>query len=210
MSSPPADEPAHRSGGSARERGRALLGKGNAAIGWAKATRAGTLWTRLNAVDFINSAFQFATYALLCIFPFTIVVTAAAGASFTKVIIARLGLDPQAAKDVDELIASGSQALASLTVLGIAFLVLSGIGIATTCRPGTRRSTTSHRRLVTGCARSSAAWFGWLGYFPASGCTSRSAGRSVPLGITCLSSLRCSSSTFFSGGGPRMSCWSPR
>ena len=95
MSSPPADEPAHRSGAPVRERGRALLGKGNAAIVWAKATPAGILWTRLNAADFINSAFQFATYALLCIFPFMIVVTAAAGGSFRKVIIARLGLDPQ-------------------------------------------------------------------------------------------------------------------
>ena len=131
MSSPPADEPAHRSGAPARERGRALLGKGNAAIVWAKATPAGILWTRLNAADFINSAFQFATYALLCIFPFMIVVTAAAGGSFRKVLIARLGLNPQAATDVDALIASGSQALASLTVLGIAFLTLSAIGIAT-------------------------------------------------------------------------------
>jgi membrane protein len=131
MSPPPPGKPAQRSGASAREKGRALLGKGNAAIGRAKATRAGTFWTRLNAVDFINSAFQFATYALLCIFPFMIVVTAAAGDSFRNVLIAKLGLNPQAAKDVDGLIASGSQALASLTVLGTAFLVLAAIGIAT-------------------------------------------------------------------------------
>ena len=131
MSSPPSGKPAQRSGSSPRGKGRALLNKGNAVIGWAKATRAGTLWTRLNAVDFMNSAFQFAAYGLLCIFPFMIVVTAAAGDSFRNVIIARLGLDPQAAKDVDAIIASGSQALASLTVLGIAFLALSAIGIAT-------------------------------------------------------------------------------
>ena len=46
-------------------------------------------------------------------------------------IITRLGLNPQAAKDVDGLIASGQQALATITVLGSAFLVLSAIGIAT-------------------------------------------------------------------------------
>jgi len=131
MSQPPPGKPAQRSGASPREKGRALLNKGNAAIGRAKASPAGTLWTRLNAVDFINSAFQFATYALLCIFPFMIVVTAAAGDSFRNVLIAKLGLNPQAAKDVDGLIASGSQALASLTVLGIVFLVLSAVGIAT-------------------------------------------------------------------------------
>jgi membrane protein len=131
ISPPPPGKPAHSSGSSTRDKGRALLGKGNAAISWAMATRAGTLWTRLNAVEFMNSAFQFAAYALLCIFPFMIVVTAAAGDSFRNVIIARLGLNPQAAKDVDAIIASGSQALASLTVLGIAFLALSAIGIAT-------------------------------------------------------------------------------
>jgi membrane protein len=89
------------------------------------------MWTRLNAVDFINSAFQFATYALLCIFPFMIVITAAAGDDFRKVIIAQLVLNAQAAKDVDGLISSGSQALATLTLLGSAFLVLSALGLAT-------------------------------------------------------------------------------
>ncbi len=131
MSPPPPGKPAQPSGASAKGKGRALLGRGNAAIGRAKASSAGTLWTRLNAVDFINSAFQFATYGLLCVFPFMIVVTAAAGDSFTNVIITRLGLNPQAAKDVNGLIAPGSQALASLTALGAAFLVLSAIGIAT-------------------------------------------------------------------------------
>ena len=46
-----------------RGKGRALLDKGNAAVGRAKASRAGTFWTRLNAVDFMNSAFQFATFS---------------------------------------------------------------------------------------------------------------------------------------------------
>ena len=125
-------KPAQRSSTSAREKGRALLDKGNAVIDRAKATRAGTMWTRLNAVDFINSAFQFATYALLCIFPLMIVITAAAGGDFRKVIISRLGLNAQAAKDVDGLFASGGQALATVTVLGWVFLVLSAIGIAST------------------------------------------------------------------------------
>jgi membrane protein len=84
MSLPPPGKPMQRSGASMREKGRALIDKGNAVIGRAKATRAGAMWTRLNAVDFINSAFQFATYALLCIFPFMIVVTAAAGDDFRK------------------------------------------------------------------------------------------------------------------------------
>jgi membrane protein len=132
MSPPPPAKPAKRSAAAIRDKGQNLVGKGNAVIDRAKATRAGTMWTRLNTVDFINSAFQFATYALLCIFPLMIVITAAAGGDFRKVIIARLGLNPQAAKAVDGLFSSGGQALATITVLGWVFLVLSAIGIAST------------------------------------------------------------------------------
>ena len=46
--------------------------KGNAAIDRARATRARTLWTQLNTVDFINTAFLIATYALLCVFLFSL------------------------------------------------------------------------------------------------------------------------------------------
>jgi membrane protein len=132
MSQPPPGKPAQRSGASPRGKGRVFLDKGNAAIGRAKATRAGTMWTQLNAVDFINSAFQFATYGVLCVFPLMIVITAAAGGDFRKVIITRLGLSPPAAKDVNGLISSGSQALATTTVLGGVVLALSAIGIAST------------------------------------------------------------------------------
>ncbi len=58
MSSPRPGNPVRRYGAWARKTGRALLDKGNAAIGWIKASRFGTLMTRLNAADFINSSFQ--------------------------------------------------------------------------------------------------------------------------------------------------------
>jgi membrane protein len=48
------------------------------------------------------------------------------------VIISRLGLKGQAAKDIDGLISNGHQAVATLTVFGAAFLALSAIGIAAT------------------------------------------------------------------------------
>jgi membrane protein len=132
MSQPLPAKPAKRPVASIREKGQALVGKGNAAIERAKATRGGTLWTRLNTVDFINSAFQFATFAALCIFPLLIVATAALGGNIKKVITVRLGLNPQAAKDVSALITSGNQTLSGLTVPGIVFLALSAIGISTT------------------------------------------------------------------------------
>jgi hypothetical protein len=56
-------KPAQQAGASMRGKGRALLDKGNAAVDRAKASRAGTFWTRLNAVDFMNSAFRFATFS---------------------------------------------------------------------------------------------------------------------------------------------------
>jgi membrane protein len=132
MSQPPPAKPAKRPVASIREKGQALAGKGNAALDRAKATRAGTFWTQLNTVDFINSAFQFATFAALCIFPLLIVVSAALGGNAKKVITVRLGLNPQAAKDVGALLSSGHQALSGLTVPGIVFLVLSAIGISST------------------------------------------------------------------------------
>jgi len=89
-------------------------------------------YTRLNAADFMNSAFQFAALALLCLFPFVIVVTAALGRDPRRVIISRLGLSPAAAKDIDSLISSGHQAVTTLTAVGILFLLMSGWAIAGT------------------------------------------------------------------------------
>jgi uncharacterized BrkB/YihY/UPF0761 family membrane protein len=54
------------------------------------------------------------------------------GGNIRKVITVRLGLSPQAAKDVNALITSGHQALTSLTVPGIVFLALSALGISST------------------------------------------------------------------------------
>lgn len=150
MSQPQPGKPPPHSGTPVRRTGQALLDKGNAAIDRANATRAGAMWARLNAVDFINSAFQFATFAMLCIFPLLVVVAAAAGSDIRKVISTRLGLNPQAAKDVNGLMSSGHQALTSLTVVGSSSWCSRRSRSPPRCRAGTRRSTTSHRH-VTGC-----------------------------------------------------------
>jgi membrane protein len=93
---------------------------------------AGKLWTRLSAVDFMNSAFQLSALFLLCFFPFLVIVTNAFGGDPRKVIISRMGLSGQAAKDIDSLISTGHQAFTTLSVLGAAFLALAAIGIAAT------------------------------------------------------------------------------
>ena len=90
------------------------------------------MWSDLNAVDFMNSAFQFSALILLCLVPFLVVIQAAAGGNVTHTIIIRLGLNAQAAKEVDGLISSGNQAVGSLTVVGAIVLVLFAVAI-----PGT-------------------------------------------------------------------------
>jgi len=44
-----------------------------------RATAAGTFWSKLNAIDFMNSSLQFAALAALCLFPFLITVSAESG-----------------------------------------------------------------------------------------------------------------------------------
>jgi hypothetical protein len=62
-----------------RDQERRLLDQGSRAVDRARATTAGTFWSRLNAVAFMNSSLQFAALAVLCLFPFMIIVAAESG-----------------------------------------------------------------------------------------------------------------------------------
>ena len=90
------------------------------------------IWSRLNAVDFMNSSMQFAALALLCLFPFLIIVAASTGGDARPPLIRRLGLDRHAAQDVNALMSQGTHAVASLNVWGGALVVLGAIGVAST------------------------------------------------------------------------------
>ncbi len=92
----------------------------------------GTFWSRLSAVDFMNSAVMFAGLFLVCFFPFLPVVDAATGRKTPKTITLRMGLNGQAAHDVDALISAGHQTVSTLSVISAIVLVLFAIGI-----PGT-------------------------------------------------------------------------
>jgi len=102
------------------------------AVEWAKATTAGTFWSKLNAVDFMNSSLQFAVLAVLCLFPFVFLFSAESGGDARHALIARLGLDQQAARDVDQLMSSGSHAVTDLSIVGVALVLLGALGIAST------------------------------------------------------------------------------
>jgi len=130
--SPPTDSSTPSGGASKRPRVRAVLDKGTATVDRVKTGSVGTFWSRLNAIEFMDRAFAFAVLFTICFFPFLAVIDAAAGRNVRQTIIIRMGLNAQAAKDVDGLISSGRAPLAALSVLGAAFLVFCAIGI-----PGT-------------------------------------------------------------------------
>jgi membrane protein len=90
------------------------------------------IYSRLSAVDFMNSAFNFSVLMVVCLFPVLVIIADLVGRDIRNTIIIRMGLDPQAAKDVEGLIGNGHGALATLSVIGAAFLVLCAIGIAST------------------------------------------------------------------------------
>jgi len=77
----------------------------------------------------MNSAVMFAGLFLVCFFPFLAVVDAATGRNTQRTITDRMGLNPQAAKDVDALISAGHQTVSALSVLGAIVLVLFAVGI---------------------------------------------------------------------------------
>jgi membrane protein len=93
---------------------------------------AAKLWGRLNAADFMNSAFNFSVMVVVCLFPVLVVITDLTGRDIRHTIVIRMGLNAQAARDVDGLIGSGRGALAALSVIGAAFLVLCALGIGST------------------------------------------------------------------------------
>ncbi|MGW3725191.1 ribonuclease BN [Streptomyces sp. NPDC000851] len=101
---------------------------------WAAAQRlrtgeAGRLWSQLTAVDFFGHSFQLAALALLCFFPFLIVVTAAAGRDAAAVVANWLGLNKQAAQAVASLFVPG-HGPATLTVPSAFLLVLGAVAVA--------------------------------------------------------------------------------
>jgi membrane protein len=97
-----------------------------------KTSAPGIIWSRLNAIDFMNSSMQFAALAVLCLFPFLIIVAAETGGDARPALIRRLGLDHKATNDVNALMSPGTHAVATLSILGAAFVLFGAIGVAST------------------------------------------------------------------------------
>ena len=93
---------------------------------------AGRYWAHLSTADFMNSSFAFAALAVLSAFPFLAVSSTVIGGDIRRAIVARMGLSDEARRDIDGLIATGNQAVATLTWFSAIVLVLGGIGMAST------------------------------------------------------------------------------
>ncbi|MEW2254641.1 YhjD/YihY/BrkB family envelope integrity protein [Streptomyces sp. NPDC047869] len=91
----------------------------------------GRLWVRLSAVDFFGHSFQLAALALLCFFPFLIILTAAAGQDTAAVVAGWLGLNEQAAQAVATLFAPTTTSY-TLTGTSAVLLLLGVLAVAGT------------------------------------------------------------------------------
>jgi membrane protein len=111
---------------------RRLVQGGSQVVERVRGSTTGSVWYRLNAVDFMNSSLQFAALGVLCLFPFLIIVSAGTGHDLRRTVITRMGLDQHAANDVNGLIAPGNHAVTSLSALGGILIILGAIGIAST------------------------------------------------------------------------------
>ena len=63
----------------------------------------------------MNSSFAFAALAVLAAFPFLAVTSSVIGGDIRQAIVALMGLNAQAEQDVNALISTGNQAVATLT-----------------------------------------------------------------------------------------------
>ncbi|MGW0190723.1 YhjD/YihY/BrkB family envelope integrity protein [Streptomyces sp. NPDC003362] len=86
------------------------------------ADQAGRLWERLSTLDFIGHSFSLAALAMMCFFPFLIVVTAAAGEDAAQVLAHWLGLNEQAAQAVTSLF-SPAENMGTFTVTSALLMI---------------------------------------------------------------------------------------
>ena len=91
---------------------------------------AGDVWSRLNAVDFMNQAFVLAALLMLCGVPFIILVSTVKGANYIDNLSGHMGLNDAASSDVRTLFAASTSTLASSTVLSIVGLTVWAVSVA--------------------------------------------------------------------------------
>ncbi|GAA3956961.1 hypothetical protein GCM10023085_44400 [Actinomadura viridis] len=139
-----------------------------------KAGEAGLLWGRLTAVDFFGNSFELAALAILCFFPFLIVVTAAFGRDAATVLAGWLGLDEPAARAVAALFHSGTGSV-TITVTSACLLLLGALAVAGTLQRWYEKVFDVPDRGWRGVG----ARFSWLGALLAYAAVQAAAGRAL-------------------------------
>ncbi|WP_241968136.1 YhjD/YihY/BrkB family envelope integrity protein [Streptomyces sp. ICBB 8177] len=146
---------------------------GKRAVGRRLRTASG-LWNRLSAIDFFGHSFQLAALAILCFFPFLIVVAAATGRDTAASVVGWLGLDQRAAQAVTTLFKPGATP-GTLTLTSACLLVLGAMAVAGTLQ--------SWYQTVFGVPRRGwhdlAACLYWLGALLAYSAAQTFAGRTI-------------------------------
>lgn len=173
-------------------------GRGRKHVGWMavdrtrqvvtrrlRAGEAGRLWNRLTAINFFGNSFQLAALAILCFFPFLIVVTAAIGRNAAAVIAGWLGLDRQATRAVATLFKPGQNS-APLTIASAGLLIIGAMAVAGTLQSWYQKVFDVPDRGWRGTA----AQLCWLATLLAYGAVQATVGRVLgPLGGPVLQSL---------------------
>jgi membrane protein len=95
-----------------------------------EAGAAGDLWHRLMILDIVNQAMVFAATLLICAFPFLIFLDTLRGRSFAARVAKRMGLDSDAAAQLEKLFATGSTQT-PVSIGTTVFLVLGAVCVAT-------------------------------------------------------------------------------
>ncbi len=113
-----------------RQRSEQLRHQAVAARRHLESSTAGTLWRRLDALDFMSQAMTLAAILLLTALPFFIVFSALVGRNFSAALSRHLGLSQQAATIVERLFGPAAETSTTVTAFGVAFLVLGILGAA--------------------------------------------------------------------------------
>jgi hypothetical protein len=75
----------------AQSRRRTLVNRGSIIAERVRTSSPGSVWTRLNAVDFMTSSMQFAALAVICLLPFLFLVAAITGRDARQTIVLASG-----------------------------------------------------------------------------------------------------------------------
>lgn len=89
-----------------------------------RSSAAASVWSRLNAIDFMTSSMHFAALGVPCLFPFLVLISAGTGHDLRRTLITGMGLDQQAARDVNTLISPGNHAVTNVSFFGVVLIIL--------------------------------------------------------------------------------------